>query len=315
MKVLHRPQSGAENVRIAPVVIPELEFRDVQREILGADLVERADHAALQDRPEALNGLSVDRAHDVLAFGVVNGFVGIGLIQPAIAAPLVSAKQADLLRDRLVYKGVERAGAGVLDHAGHNVAFARDGTGDNLLTAPARSKADVPLVPMAVLRLAADESFIDFDNAHELLKALVHEARADAVAHVVGGLVGAEPHYPLNLEGADTLFAGQHKVDHPKPLTKALVRVLKDRARDVRETISAALAAIRAFPLKRHGAERIDIAAIATRAANAIGPTMRNQIGRARIFVREHLLKLRDGHLLNAGHGDHSQTMRGYYAG
>ena len=42
----------SEDVVVQAVVIPEGELRDVQRRILGADLVERADHAALQDRPE-----------------------------------------------------------------------------------------------------------------------------------------------------------------------------------------------------------------------------------------------------------------------
>ena len=37
----------AEDVLIHAVVIPELKFGDVERKILFADLVERADHAAL----------------------------------------------------------------------------------------------------------------------------------------------------------------------------------------------------------------------------------------------------------------------------
>jgi hypothetical protein len=43
----------SENVVIEAVVVAELKFGDVERHIFGADLVERADDAALEDAPEA----------------------------------------------------------------------------------------------------------------------------------------------------------------------------------------------------------------------------------------------------------------------
>src|SRR4051794_14999626 len=54
-----------EDIGVVPVVVAELKFRDVQRQILGADLVERADDPALNQRPEAFNRLGVDRAVNV----------------------------------------------------------------------------------------------------------------------------------------------------------------------------------------------------------------------------------------------------------
>jgi hypothetical protein len=50
-----------ENVRVIAIIISELKFRDVQRHIFCAHFVERADHAAFEDRPEALNRVGVDR--------------------------------------------------------------------------------------------------------------------------------------------------------------------------------------------------------------------------------------------------------------
>lgn len=47
----------SENVVIESVVVAKLKFRDVQRPIFGADLVERTDNAALKDAPKALNRL------------------------------------------------------------------------------------------------------------------------------------------------------------------------------------------------------------------------------------------------------------------
>ena len=66
-----------ENVRVEAVVIAELKLRDVQRHILLADLVECADNTALDDRPEALNGVGVDSPDNVFALGLINGGVRI----------------------------------------------------------------------------------------------------------------------------------------------------------------------------------------------------------------------------------------------
>jgi 1,4-dihydroxy-2-naphthoate octaprenyltransferase len=45
--------SRAEHVGRFPLIVAELKFRHVERQIFGADFVERAHHASLQDRPEA----------------------------------------------------------------------------------------------------------------------------------------------------------------------------------------------------------------------------------------------------------------------
>ena len=56
---LATPNRFAENVRVQPVVVPELKFRDVQRHIFGADLVKAANDTAFEDAPEALDCVGV----------------------------------------------------------------------------------------------------------------------------------------------------------------------------------------------------------------------------------------------------------------
>ena len=85
---------------VLPVVVAELELRDIEREIFRADLVEGADNATLNERPEALDGFGVNRTNDVLADGVINDSVRVFLIKPVITDPLVGAEQANLGRAR-----------------------------------------------------------------------------------------------------------------------------------------------------------------------------------------------------------------------
>jgi hypothetical protein len=41
--------SRSENIGSLAIVVPELKLRDIQRHVFAADLVEGADHAALED--------------------------------------------------------------------------------------------------------------------------------------------------------------------------------------------------------------------------------------------------------------------------
>lgn len=63
----------AKDVRVIPIVVAELELGDVERQILRTDLMERADKAALKDRPEAFDCVGVNRADNVLAVSVSDG--------------------------------------------------------------------------------------------------------------------------------------------------------------------------------------------------------------------------------------------------
>src|SRR5436853_871786 len=85
-----------ENFRVVAIVVTELEFRDVQRQVLFADLVERADDAALQQRPEAVNGLRVHHAVNVFAARVVHDLMREALAQLAVAFVFIGRDQADL---------------------------------------------------------------------------------------------------------------------------------------------------------------------------------------------------------------------------
>jgi hypothetical protein len=69
--------------------------------------MERADDTALEDTPEAFNGLGVYSADNVLPLGMVNSDVRIGLIQALVANPLIGAEQADLLRNGLVDESLQ----------------------------------------------------------------------------------------------------------------------------------------------------------------------------------------------------------------
>ncbi len=63
----------AEDVRIGAVIVAELKFRNVQRQIFVAHFMERADDAAFEDRPETFNRIRVHCSDNVLAAMMIDG--------------------------------------------------------------------------------------------------------------------------------------------------------------------------------------------------------------------------------------------------
>src|ERR1700732_507490 len=86
-----------KDIRVLAVIISELEFGNIERHIFAAHFVERADNTALEDRPETLDGLSMDSANDILSPGVVNDAMRIFLAEFVISGPLIGTKQADFV--------------------------------------------------------------------------------------------------------------------------------------------------------------------------------------------------------------------------
>jgi hypothetical protein len=306
----------SKNVGVVPTIVAKLELGDVQRKICFADLVISADNPALDQRPEAFNGLSVHRADNVFASGMINRLVRIFLAEMLVTDPLIAAQQANLVGNGFTDEALQGRGLNVFNDPGDNIALATDCTSnDGLATAASSATTITAFVFVPVLGEAANESFVNLDNANEFFEFLVRQCCANAMAHVPSRFVGTEAHVAMDLPCADALLAGQHKVDDAKPLSQVYIRVLENRSGNVREPI-AARAAIRAFPFEFHGSERIDPRTAAAGTVDAIGPTMGHEIGVAGVLVREGRFPLGNGHLvdlaglLGAGH-DGSLSTRG----
>jgi hypothetical protein len=162
----------------------------------------------------------------------------------------------------------------------------------------AGSTAAPAFIPMPVFGQAADESFVDFDNSAELFD-VIHKGDANAVTHIPGGFERTKAHVTPNLASTYSFLASQHQMDNAIPVAKRLIGVLKNRASEMRETIRAALSAIRAFPMPLTGFEVIHPFAAATRATDAFWPALADKVSATSIFVWKHALKLGDAHLMD----------------
>src|SRR5258708_25100085 len=110
-----------ENIFIPAIVIAKLELIHVERKVLTRDLMERADDAALYHRPEAFDGVGMNRAENVLMACVIDGAVRV-----ALSGVFVRAEQTHLVRNGLTHEAGEREPVCVVDDFGDDVALACD---------------------------------------------------------------------------------------------------------------------------------------------------------------------------------------------
>jgi hypothetical protein len=290
-----------EYIRVLPIIIAELELGDIQRHIFPAHFVECADHAAFEDRPKALDGLSMNCADDILASCMVNSRVWIILVERVVAGILIGAKQADLVGDGFSNEGGKSSGIHVRDYTGHDISLAANSADDWSFagTDAASSTAAAAFIPMPIFRQAANKSFIDFDNSAELIDVL-HESSSNLMAHEPCGPVRSEAHITIDLQSTHAFLAGKHEMDHAEPLPQRLVRVFENRSGDMREAIvCSGRRAFVAQPVPLHCTVLLDLRVATPWAGYAFRPAATSEIGATSIFVRECFFPLGDGHLVN----------------
>src|SRR6185369_16468178 len=156
--------SRAENVAIKAVVVFELAFRDVQRQIFAADFVIAADDAALELRPEALNRVRVHRADHVAMRGMIDGLVVVAIAEPVIDLTLIGRDQAHSVADSFLDELLGSVAVQLVEHAGNDVATTFDRANDWRLGNGTASFVR-PIFPVLVLIFTTDECFVDFDDA------------------------------------------------------------------------------------------------------------------------------------------------------
>jgi hypothetical protein len=74
-------------------VMAEAELRQIQRQIFLADVVIGADHAALEQRPEAFDAVRMDNAPDVLAPAMIDSLMMQAASHIVVSLVLVGRQQ------------------------------------------------------------------------------------------------------------------------------------------------------------------------------------------------------------------------------
>lgn len=201
------------HTELHPVTVAEVELRQIPVEMGFRDVLVNAVDAALEDAEVTLNGVGVDIAPDVFLGAVVDGLVptteahadvgGHTAIIGHVAAVGVDVLGQDWPQVVGIDVGdVEAADMAPTLHQGYDNLLGRDDIGIG-----------------AVRCLAADVALVAFHGAPWTTQRLVANGLhgfPDAHGHKPSGLEG-DAHSPVDLVGADPLFAGCDQVDGLQP--------------------------------------------------------------------------------------------------
>jgi len=170
----------------------------------------------------------MDRAADITALFMIHTFMWPAILgERVICAVFIRSDQANFIGNHFLYEPLGAAPSDFIENAGDHIAFALDCADLRNFAGPAAATSAMTALSMLVVSLAANPSLIDFDDAAKLMF-WFNQSGADFVAHGTSGLIGAEAHCLLHLQGADALFASDHHVNDTKPVPQRLIGVLKD---------------------------------------------------------------------------------------
>ena len=121
----------AENIGFMAIVKPELELREVERQIFLADVVIRPNNAALEQGPERINRLRMDFATHIFFPMMNDRAMPIShLCQVPVIGRFIRRNKADIARYGSFDKIVVCMPVDFFDHLAHNTALPADGPDD-----------------------------------------------------------------------------------------------------------------------------------------------------------------------------------------
>src|SRR5208282_540418 len=139
-------------MRILAIIEPKFKLGNVGRKMFFADLVIAADDPALEQRPETLNRVGMDRADYVLAFGVSDDAMIEILAEEPIPGMFVGSDQPDVLCYRFADESVKGFRIGTWDDSRANTSATLDSTNDGNLSLGSFQGGLFPIPRMHVLR-------------------------------------------------------------------------------------------------------------------------------------------------------------------
>lgn len=209
---------------------------------MTANRMINATNAALDEAPEALNGVRVNVSNNVDLLAVVDPVVGVSASTQAVVGTEVIGKDNGLWENVFLDESIQGVGFNVGGDNCSNLSLSLNHTNDRsfVSSAPARSLGSASVV-----------SLIHFDfaiKATNRAALIVVQHRANLLEHAPCSFVG-DARLALNLLGRDSATGLCHQVDRIEPSRKWRGRLVEDRVSGRVNVMAAMIARVgRAAP-------------------------------------------------------------------
>src|SRR5271154_3419670 len=206
--------------------------------MLFGDFVVTPNDPALQQRPERLNRVGMNRPHYIFALAMADDAMIVASTKMTIASMFVGRYERHALRYSFTNKTIEGVRIVVLDDPCANCTTPFD-CADNDGFADSAARPFEAFARVFVLRFTADISFIHLNGRTIQLRRFDSlNGGADAMAEIPRGFV-ADAECSLDLPRAHSLFGFAHEVDSSEPLPQWQMGIVEDRSSGYAELIAA----------------------------------------------------------------------------
>lgn len=218
-----------------------------------------------------------------------------------IAHVLIGGDQTYFVANRSADKPFQRHRGSVLDHLTDQITLAADRADHTYFAASNSASSEMfAFAGVLVFFLPADESFVNFDDAHELLEVWIVHRGAESMAKIPCGMKRRlfTKKHPSNLARRNAFLTLKDRVENLEPSKQGNFRVLENRSRRQRKTVgvSAPALGIGAFPFPRlrNVVNRLRLSA--SRTSRTVRPAPHNQELATSVFVRKLRHQFVEGH-------------------
>jgi hypothetical protein len=262
----------------------ESKLVNVAPKMFRTGMVVNANQAALENSENAFHPVGGHVVADEFASAMVDGLmIEAGIANAFICASFICVQHRSK-RDMLMDGGLDCLFVGILYRHGNGAAAAFAHTENRRLANRASPGLEL-LGLMFVFLNAADESFVNFNDAFQLFE-LRSASLSKPVQHEPSGFLRNTDLF-RQLHAGYALASRHEQVHRVNPLVKWNMAALEYRTSAHREVFLALVAAIVTASPRRDA-----LAKAADRAARAVRPQAPFKVGAGRFLVRKHLEKL-----------------------
>lgn len=259
----------------------------IAMQMLLRNLMIHAVHSALEHSPNAFNAVSADSVLGVDSRRVIDGFMAKEETVKADVPGRLIREDRGTYFDVGMDSRLQSSHIGSLNRHRYGASAALPESYNGSLADAATSGLEL-FVFVLIALLSADEAFVHFDDAAQLIKVIARAARLTQTLEHKPSRLLRDADLLRQLQARDALACGNEQVHGVEPLVQGNVAALEDRACADREIEGTGVAAVETNLWLLADA----LTALALRTERAIRPEPRFQVNSCRLRRREHLEKL-----------------------
>src|SRR5713226_671230 len=202
--------------------------------MLCTNFMIRTDYRAFQQAPDILNRIGMNIPTHILPAAVINNSVlTVVVCNTFVSWPFIGNNKFRFWMNMAFYKGMKRAAIRAHDLAHSYISAALNNTDHSSFIGKIRT-----FPTTSAFKFSADKGFVNLNSAFQFLGIHFRHRRSNTMAEIPSGFI-RNTNCTFHLIGGDAFLRFHSQINCNEPFFKRQVSVMKDRAGQYGELITA----------------------------------------------------------------------------